>query len=308
MQSASPPPIYAFSPYGLANRLLGLASTLYVCDALRRPLVLIWEQNECIGNANFNELFENEFTIISRKPSDIPILRGDRELTADSFPVDTPIILDCHDVCKFPGLNDPALRSGLQTLRLVPSILNRVAEFTASHDIANFIGIHIRQGDKWRAFRSRHYSSMALRAKVESQYDVAFQEIIQRTDANIYLSCDDPAAWRKYKRLYRDRVHCAPKTRNPLQRDGDSIAEALLDLYLLSRTRFMLYGIGTFGYAAHILGGSLGRNILYSKEDFFILFRTLLSIPSDSFPDVRDIIESASADSSCSTAVKPSPT
>jgi len=258
---------------------------MYICRTLRRPLVLIWEQNSNIGNTKFSDLFDNVITTVSQKPSAIPIVLGDRPQTEDSFPANMPIILECHDICQFPGLNDLAISTGLQSLLLAPAILSTLTAFTKSHDIANFLGIHVRKGDKWHSIKSS-----SLRSRVESQYDIAIREIVQSTGANLYLACDDPKTWKKYKRMYGKRIFCAPKSRNPLRRDKIAIAEALLDLYLLSKTKFILYGIGTFGYAAHLLGGNLARNILCSKKEFFFFFHTIQGLPLNSFPDVNEIV------------------
>jgi hypothetical protein len=155
-----------------------------------------------------------------------------------------------------------------------------------SNDISKFVGVHIRQGDKMKGIKTQ-----ALRKKVESQYDSAIIEIIRRTDTKIYLSCDDPNTWGKYRRLYGKRIESSPKTRTPLRRDAESIAEAVLDLYLLSKTEWMLYGVGTFGYAAHLLGGNMARNILHPKDEFFLFFQALQSLPLESYPSTSFIID-----------------
>jgi hypothetical protein len=62
--------------------------------------------------------------------------------------------------------------------------------------------------------------------------------------------------------LYGDRIISLEKQQSPHKRNQKSLPEAALDLYLLSKTKCVLYGVGTFGYAAHILSGNPGYNIL----------------------------------------------
>ena len=278
-------PIYAYSPYGLANRLLGLASTMYICHVLNRPLVLIWEQNSQLGYTDFRDIFESSIDTVSKKPAQLPTVVGENTQTHSSFHADTAVILECHDICKFPGLDEQRIHLELKALRVISQINQRIISFSADHDLNALVGVHVRYGDKWRGGKMRR-----LRELVESRYDEAVREVLDRTGFNIYLSCDDVNVWKRYRKLYGGRIISGPKHHDPLFRNKDSIPEALLDLYLLSRTRYMLYGVGTFGYAAHLLGGNRGFNILYSEKNFFLWYDLLVGQPVERFPDIRAIV------------------
>jgi len=261
-------PIYAYSAYGLGNRLLGLAFTMELCRIKQRPIVLVWESNFHVGNTHFNDLFENVIPLIGRKPAGVRDVCGGRphKLSPDDLPQNRETVVVCNDVIAYPGINHLMARSNIQKLRPVSRLRMIVDAFTDRHDFTNVIGVHIRKGDKliWEASKENVQ-------RADEQYDETIRQLMELTSAKVFISCDDLDTVAKYKKQYDSRIISLNKRENPIDRNGGAISEAILDLYLLSKTKFIFYGVGTFGYVAHFISGKGGCNILRPEIDFFFL-------------------------------------
>jgi hypothetical protein len=138
-------PILAFSYWGLANRLLGLSSTMELCRILDRPIALVWESNRHIGHTPFHHLFSNDIVMLDRKPNGIALVdgRAKRAFVASMFPIDEPVQLECNDLFKFPGITEAAIRPHLMKFLLVPPLQERLTAYLQCHDLRNAVGVHI---------------------------------------------------------------------------------------------------------------------------------------------------------------------
>lgn len=264
-------PIYAYSGCGLGNRILGMAHTMELCRILERPFVLIWESNCHVGHTHFYDLFESEFATVKSKPFDVRSVWCSYQnvISQSELPIDKATIVNCNDFINLHGVEKFTIQPHLQRLQLVSRLQERIAGIVKEYDFNKVIGVHVRRGDKLPFAKSK-YTIL----KVEQQYDMLLQLLFERGFI-IYLSSDEQGLIQKYKGLYGDRILSLEKTENPLVRNAVSISDSALEMYLLAKTRFVFYGVGTFGYASCLLGGGRGCNLLSDRNNLLICFSEL---------------------------------
>lgn len=264
-------PIYAYSGCGLGNRILGMAHTMELCRILERPFVLVWESNCHVGHVQFYDIFESEVATVSSKPFDVPSVwcSYQKVLSQSDLPNNAATILICNDFINLHGVDKFTIQPHLQRLRLVSRLQERIAGIVKEYDFNKVIGVHVRKGDKLPFAKSKDTILM-----VEQQYDILLRLLCEKGFI-VYLSSDELGLIEKYKRLYGNRILSLEKTENPLNRNAASISDSVLEMYLLAKTRFVFYGVGTFGYTACLLGGGRGCNLLGERNNLLICFSEL---------------------------------
>ena len=128
---------------------------------------------------------------------------------------------------------------------------DQVERVSEKVDITSRVGVHVRRGD------------VNLYRRVEvGQY---FQVIAERyQDEPLFLATDSDEVVKEFQREYGDRVAIFDsRTRDREQRIA--LQDALVEIYLLSRTTKLLTGCSSFTEASAMIGG-LRRDVLWPEE------------------------------------------
>jgi hypothetical protein len=155
---------------------------------------------------------------------------------------------------------------------------NSIRNEIASHMVSNMIGLHVRTeggnvntDNPWDAaehFSEREFEHIDKWRKY-SQLDTFFDEldriILEEPDVRFFLCTDRPEHYQSFLNRYgRERIFHIP--RKHFDRSQKQIETALIDLYLLSQTRYILgSSFSCFSDVAAILGTS---RILRAGEGF----------------------------------------
>jgi len=240
---------------GLCNRLLPLANCYVYSKLTGRKLVICWEKHD-VCDANFKDLFQNDIEIISwddlKKITGAYIFTKKQSLDYNNLTVITnnnsisnndimdvnctnEIIIHHHNNL-IPNINRTLVVEFLRSLRPIQEIEDKINELTEKFNLNKSVfGIHCRLTDfslDW------------------SCYENEIQKLInENVDCKIFVCSDDidfeNYIGEKYKNnvlIHNKKYKMVKKNQskewenNNFIRDTGSVQEAIVDLFLLSKT------------------------------------------------------------------------
>jgi len=260
-----------------------------MADILKRPFRLAWRQDaEC--DCMFGDLFVNglEEIKIQRHWEKIEIADNDRTIffngisychyiPAIEWPADKqlvvlgwrPILLNTdigHDIDLSPYFSLLTPKSVIQ---------KKVAKIEQLFQPST-IGIHIRMTDHTKNLPAFSGTNVDI---VPCYLNVMRDLLKNDPNVNFFLATDDPQIQKMCIEEFGDKIIHSGTQSWPIKRKvklpfSPSIVrshaatrEALIDMLLLSKTRFIIGGIGTFGRSASIIGRTPFSSILcYMKR------------------------------------------
>lgn len=258
MLKAVPKALIAKTRYGLANRLLTVVSVARLADIFHRSIATCWPLNaDC--PVDFREIINCPGIRVVSFLDGIPNKTGEHikpqeiaKFRTVSLQFDSEIYLPDDDK------EHTDFSSYFTKLRPHKAVGQKVADFLRdNNNLNNVIGVHIRKGDK----RTSGPDAKNLIEKYDRQYIKVLKNLMNiMPDARFFISSDEPTE--KIQELLKDRYLSYPKRHNPLIRKKDNLEEAIIDMILLSKTNYVLYGLGTFGYCGAIMSNVDRINIL----------------------------------------------
>jgi hypothetical protein len=269
---------------GLANRLRVLFSYKVIADYLKLPFYVYWENSSGFDDTDILDLISNPtFNFVDKKTwesSRLESFKIDRKISNTSeFIVDekinkntqTSILLNnsfskiTGEVSNLPNWSfgsalqikipnhKQLYKSYLRTLE-VSNKIKKSAETTLGKFTENTIGIHIRCGDAMDERNNKHNLYQTHTDNTE------LMEYIRTHVGNVFLSTDDENVLSYFKSKFKDKIIFYPK-KFQISNYGETKHgqyDAMVDLYLLSRTQFMIpMSPSSFSKFASDLGGNL---------------------------------------------------
>lgn len=247
---------------GLGNRLLMLAGATRLAARSGRRFFLYWPANENVG-CHLGELFVHAYTLVEAGDLDRWLLNctklkvynagfGERGesyecVAPDGDPHIDVVLLKCWHYPRFRGEAESGgffseLRESLQLLRLVPELASEVNNFPLPEKV---VGVHIRRADDRERFgvsRDRDFQSL-MRLLLEHQPGVSF-----------FLATDCRETECRFVDEFGPAIVTCRKNWAP-RASVTGTREAVVDLWLLSRTAALVGNIGSsFTRTAGLLG------------------------------------------------------
>lgn len=252
----------------IGTRLRSIALTDRLARQTGRRLILVWLENDPLCRISFTSLFRSPVPLISEKAllelssckiyasikevADQALISGGKSLRTavqkwGSCEIEAIAIDDSEDhiIVYAPKTDIGSIADdsdNLLSLLMPESIIqNRIHQLTESMAInKSVIGVHARGTD------------------FGIQADAYVQQMQKATDQNpnqSFLVCsDDPSYEQRLKREFPGRVIARPKSSWTQKKDAElpwalgnvdtcpaSVAESLIDLYLLANTQFRIY-------------------------------------------------------------------
>ena len=131
------------------------------------------------------------------------------------------------------------LARAMNAIRPAPALHRRALAFAAQHDPRRAVGVHVRRGDLagYPVERERR------RLVGLQRYFAALDAVIG--DAPLFLCTEDPSVIEAFDARYPGRLLRYP-TRSWDRDDPEALADALVEMFLLSITRFIVGGPSAF--------------------------------------------------------------
>jgi hypothetical protein len=265
---------------GLCNRLRVLLSGMALAEATGRRFTMLWPRTEACAAA-FVELFTTPWPVqeatwqeVARLPQIAHVKRTSLDLLAMDatdiqgqtanwllaparFPAHKPLMRRCADL--------------LQELQPVAEIQARVAAFQASSFRSHMIGVHLRRADMHFLYPSSAANTLPAMAAVDAY-------LAQHPEAGILLCTDDGALHQGTKRPsltegvqarfrahYSDRViFTVPRSLD--RRDPVAIQDALVDLWLLRQTDYVVGTAGSSFSGFAVFGRAVPKTMCESRH------------------------------------------
>jgi hypothetical protein len=263
---------------GLCNRMLAIASGRALAAEVNQEMQIIWNEDRCLG-ASFKDLFcpilgvrvkdirwneslldrlQYPYLCFTERPLLDKLSKFMRSLVYDrvvrSQELHKSLLSGQYGAALLFGsqrtllLAYEAFHSGAETFlrsfQPLPSLMEIVDRETRcfSH---NIVGVHIRRTD--------HHGAISMSPIDEFERRLA-KEIEADRSVMFFLATDCPDTETKIKNRFGERVIIRERCR---RRDTvPGMQDALVDLYLLSRTKKILGSCGsTFSGTAGMLGG-----------------------------------------------------
>lgn len=262
---------------GLGNRIKCLISNMRIATKLNRKLLLYWPKSFSCG-ADFSDLFENKFRIISDKEFK-DIQKSEDSIRYDYYPANLDeskkyllfpswrFILLPGDLPKdfvktFPFEDANSIEfefsnvpkklqylflSQLNKLKIKKSISQKVDEFIKSNGFKDVVGLHVRRND-----------NNPIRVKTSSN-ELFFKEIEKILNENpkerFFLATDSKKTEKLFVERYNDKILTFKKIDNDRIK-AQTIEESLIELLILSKTKKILGSyLSTFTEIAWWFGG-----------------------------------------------------
>ena len=241
---------------GLCNRLLPVASCYAFTKLTGRKLVICWEKHD-VCNANFEDLFQNNIEIISW--NDLKKIKGayfvgNREdvisnnfseiISNNNINNNRDLIdLNCpneiiihHHNNLIPSIDRNSVIEFLRSLQPITEIEDKINEFTNEFNLdKRVIGMHCRLTDfsvPWSYYESEIQKQLNENPNCKilvCSDDIDFEKYIgEKYKSNVIIYN------KKYRMVKKDQskewIH------NNFVRDTGSVQEAIVDLFLLSKT------------------------------------------------------------------------
>jgi len=268
---------------GLGSRLGALATGMVLSAQTKRQFLLVWNQTpdcDCL----FGDLFENRLEIVDP---------WDRcTLAPDTCIYDVRSVNDQvrHHRIDNSGTNDIYIhaRSRVRNRRirlymeeivlqqLIPKfdLRKRISALSVS----NMIGVHVRteggmsfhdnswdEPGNWSTREVRKLNKWRGRTQPENFFDEIDLLIKKEPNVRFFLCTDRPEHYDAFLTRYgKARISYIPRER--FDRSREQLESAVVDLYLLSQTRYILgSGFSYFSDVAERLGG---KSIRLAGQDF----------------------------------------
>jgi hypothetical protein len=131
------------------------------------------------------------------------------------------------------------LAAALSAVAMAPALHQRALAFAARHDLRPAVGVHVRRGDLigYPIERERR------RLVGLDRYFAVLDEVAG--DAPLFLCTEDREVIEAFEARYPGRILRYP-TRSWDRGDREALAEALIEMFLLSATRFIVGGLSAF--------------------------------------------------------------
>jgi glycosyltransferase involved in cell wall biosynthesis len=282
-QNDSRPKLFIHVEHGLGSRLAAIASGMALAIQLKREFHLVWEQSthcEC----DFVDLFDSQWPIsecwnaeaLDPNAEIYDLLSFDDQLRNHDIKGSQDNDIYIHARTRVRDTRIRNYKEEIVLQQLMPK--QEIRQQIARHDVSNMIGLHVRTeggnvntDNPWDAaehFSEREFEHIDKWRKY-SQLDTFFDEldriILEEPDVRFFLCTDRPEHYKSFLNRYgRERIYHIP--RKHFDRSQKQIETALIDLYLLSQTRYILgSSYSSFSDVAAILGTS---RILRAGEDF----------------------------------------
>ena len=243
---------------GLANRLFALTSSMRVCDVLDRPMKLDWQTSSHCG-AKFTDLFSNSFK------------QGKNCKVNKVFnckipsPSKSHFVIFANSVVRLHGERKVDLHPYFSKLVLNADLSQKVKCFLQKNNgFENVIGVHIRKTDK-----AKSDNDIDFLKYLDDKYMNVLSKVIDRYPKfRFFIATDEKRGEEKFVERFGDKIIHYPKTRWPLNKKGvivnrsvESVQQSLIDMWLLSSTQMVIYGLGSFGVCSTFVNSIPGVNI-----------------------------------------------
>ncbi len=249
--------VIAYRMDGLGGRLMALGNGIRIARVLGVPCYFAWESFEHVaGVTDPRRLLDAERLDAAVKTGKLTF--GFREFDArrilydgakdviDEAELAGADVLLCGlgRVQRLSGEADSLrlrgdLAAAMRAIALAPALSRQALAFAARHDPRPAIGVHVRRGDLV------HYPVERERRRIVGleRYFAALDAVIG--DAPLFLCTEDPKVIEAFDGRYPGRVLHYP-TRSWDRDDPEALAEALIEMFLLSTTRFIVGGPSAF--------------------------------------------------------------
>jgi hypothetical protein len=249
--------------YGLGNRLMALWSAVRLAAALKRTLKICWLPDTYSCNADFRDLFAgvpwefvSEFEM--KKYPELPY-----EYLFTRMPDETFYMTCCHWF-HYRGINND-FSPEIRFISPLPDLQGEIDRYSRDYDLKKRTGVHIRKGDKCKLNCCETRQEPHLVMAVNN----AYIEAMSRTEGDFFVSSDENLSL--YKFLFGPRI--ITREIEDRSRDLPGLREAVVDMWLLARTKRIIRGLGSFGMCASAIGRVPGSNIFKSgnRDEFTYL-------------------------------------
>ena len=263
---------------GLANRLLGVTSTLALARKNRFRFAMLWEPGVHFSDDAWPDLFANDFELWSRARYEgaidegVPLSTGWKEISPrESREVaravrERGLVFDrasmpINEIMKTGAMRRlrPSGRASMRAcreLRPAPSIAREIDAFASASSFrdGDVVGVHIRRGDAVIGPHREQYLP-----STDGAFEHALREILRkRPHTRFFLATDCATTQQRFQGLFPDRILTREKPFVASERGAPKAGQrdAVADLFLLSRTR-RIVGTrwSTFGPMAARIGG-----------------------------------------------------
>jgi hypothetical protein len=242
---------------GLGSRLMAFGNGLRMARVLGVPCYWTWNERQRVGGIDdLGRLLD-----MQRLGPDVRILPlfdalkeiGPARLCSDGIKgvvsreaVAGADVLLCG-ITQLQRLSDETLSPGLRRgfaaaiscIAPTPMLVDRARRFAAAHDLRSAVGVHVRRGDLigHKAERER------IRLIELDRYFVVLDAVAP--DAPLFLCTEDQSAIDAFRARYPSRVFRYP-THSWSRDDEAAVGDALIEMFLLSATKFIVAGPSAF--------------------------------------------------------------
>jgi hypothetical protein len=281
---------------GISNRIKCLISMERLGEKYSRKVYLYWPLNHTCG-AKFSDLFENKVEEIGKE--ELSKIKRREMWVFEDYSVSKPVkdypkkylitgswrfLLDGKYFTRYPELdrkegvdlkfsNLPEeikneFISRLKKIKPLNNIQKEIDNFSKKHKMSNLIGVHIRRGD----FADRNVSPG--RVSTDEKFIEKMKEFIKEDNKTKFFLCTDSQEMEeKIEKEFPKRIIKFKKS-SFTRTDVRATQEGLIDLYLLSKTKYILGTYrSTFTELAWWLGGCTAKiemMIDFEKERVYL--------------------------------------
>lgn len=258
--------------HGLSNRLRAYACAQVIARAGNRQLTIVWQPDahcQCV----FQDLFENQLDVLDSLSSvnldgfkiyNCMDVEGPNDLhTYIDEHIDSDIYIRSGQWLSNSRVTWPAVVSVLKELRP----LKKLEDIVARHQVDDKVGLHIRM-QKGVRFEHLPWESVdnwsvggheeILRWTEKTTLPVFTRKVDEilagRPDEKFFLCSDLEMVYEAMSERYGEAIMFVK--RNCFDRSGEQASFALVDLLLLSKTKYIIgSGYSTFSILAAMYGG-----------------------------------------------------
>jgi hypothetical protein len=279
--------------FGLGNRLSAVISAMRMADILKTDLAVCWQRDRQHCDVELEDIFhsfpfrtitEREYRMAFRE---MPEIRATDLQEPNKFHT-TQYVSDLPDRCILrlnaftyfkddPPQNTIDLSGYAAQLILKPALSGLIEGLVKKYDIDQMIGVHIRKTDKatyWHPSGKQIVPSRtatSVLGQLDYRYLAVMQHISKRLpDVRFLVATDEPDGEKKFAKVLEKKIFAFPK-RAPGVRSRVGVYEAIVDMWLLSRCKCLIYGIGTYGVCSSKLSNKPKVNIVADRETIFHL-------------------------------------
>ena len=266
---------------GLGNRLKNIVSCMKLSDEYGLPINIQWAKKPFVCNCDFNDLYENNFSINNLSNIKINYPFGPFErwrlYVSDKDNIPNNFTKVKKDICgytlsgninytKFIDLEYNRIPDNLKnqyinyfkSLKLKKEIRDKIEVFSSNYFNDKTISVHIRSWPRtkfWNIYKER-----SKKVKLEK----FINEMEKYEDYNFFLATDNDEVKKTMKEHFKNKILTYDRKYNLCDKDGnqmnrntvDGIQDDLVELYLLSKNNIIIGShSSTFTEVAWYLGG-----------------------------------------------------